>query len=79
MIMVKNCFACGERIGLPGDQDYVMICPQCFAFNACRWDQATRPLHHTDIMLMELKTRLVLQAVALEAQLQQLVKLKEIA
>jgi len=79
MILIKHCWCCWEPMHLLGGEDYVMICQSCCVINVVRWDQASRPLHHTDIMLMHLKTRLVLAAVALDAQLRQIAELEAIA
>jgi len=75
----KHCFGCGHPVTVPDASVFVMICPECFSIMVCRWDQASRPLHETDVMLMDLKTRHVLAWIAAESQLRQIAELEEIA
>jgi len=79
MILVKNCYGCGQPIDVPGGEVWVMICQSCFSVNIIRWDQDARPFHETDLMLMHEKTRLVMAWIGAEAQLRQIAELEAIA
>lgn len=78
-MITSNCLGCGHPVALATPETWVMICQACFSINVCRWGHPARPLHETDILLMNVKTRLLIAFIGAESQLRQLADLEDIA